>query len=226
MWLDERLADPAGLDAWVRAELGATAGGHADLAGALIVYRVAGHLAELTVGCLQDQRRALPLTPATVALRLGDAARLDGMAVVGAHRLAAGRRPCRGVAGTRGRPVGRGPAGGGRRRAGRGVRPAGRRRAGPGAVRAPGHVGTLADHLAEVAVRRARERGRAPDAALAEAERLVDARGRPGPDLRTRPRRQVVSTARGPPDRRHEGHVLPDLQGLGPARRPGCGGAG
>ena len=61
-----------------------------------------------------------------------------------------------------------------------------------------GMWGTLADHLAEVAVRRARERGRAPDVALAEAERLVDAVADRASDLRTRPRRQVVSTARGP----------------------------
>ena len=79
--LDRRLADGAALDAWVESELRATAGGHRDLAGALIVYRLAGHLAELTVGCLVDQRRALALTPAAVALRFGDAARLDEMAV-------------------------------------------------------------------------------------------------------------------------------------------------
>jgi hypothetical protein len=58
--------------------------------------------------------------------------------------------------------------------------------------------GTLADHVAEVAARRARERRRDVDAALSEADRLIDALAERSPVLRTRPRRQVVATRHGP----------------------------
>jgi len=196
--LDERLADGAALDAWVGAELGATAGGHRDLAGALIVYRLAGHLAELVVGCLVDQCRALPLTPAAIALRFGDAVRLDEMAVAVPTVALLSDDPAAGdpdteevasvdalrVVAADGLAATFGP-----------VADAVRARA-PFGVR--GMWGTLADHLAEVAVRRAREQGRDVDAAWAEAGTLIDVLAERAPALRSRPRRQVVPTGRGP----------------------------
>jgi hypothetical protein len=196
--LDRRLADGAGLDAWVETERCATAGGHRDLAGALIVYRLAGHLAELTVGCLVDQRRALALNPAGLALRFGDAARLDEMAVTapfvwvlpddcdaGAARteVVGSVEALRSVAAD-GLAATFGPlADAVRARAPFGLR---------------GMWGTLADHVAEVAVRRAREQRRDVDAAWDEAERLLDELAVRVPSPWTRPRRQVVPTARGP----------------------------
>ena len=196
--LDERLADPPALDAWVAAEREATAAGHADLAGALIAYRLAGHLAELVVGCLLDQGRALPLTPGTVALRFGDAARLDEMAVTPPAVVVLPHDPDAGAPGTEVAPSADdlrevaadalvatfGP-----------VAAAVRARAPFGAR---GMWGTLADHICEIAVRRARERRQDVDAALAGATVLVDAIAERAPAPVTRPRRQVVDTARGP----------------------------
>lgn len=198
VWLDRRLADGEAMDAWVEAERRATAGGHPDLAGALIAYRLAGHLAELTVGCLADQHRAVVPTPTAVALRFGDAARLDEMAVVGPAVWVLPDDPDAGSPGTEvaesvdalravaadGLVATFGPlADAVRARAPFGLR---------------GMWGTLADHVAEVAVRRARERGRDVDAAWDEAERLVDELAARVPLRWTRPRRQVVPTAAGP----------------------------
>jgi hypothetical protein len=196
--LDRRLADGAALDAWVESELRATAGGHRDLAGALIVYRLAGHLAELTVGCLVDQRRALALTPAAVALRFGDAARLDEMAV---STPAVAVLPDDPVAGDPGTEVVasvdalRAVAADGLAATFGPVADAVRARA-PFGLR--GMWGTLADHVAEVALRRARERGQDVDAAWVEAERLLDELAARARSPWTRPRREVVPTATGP----------------------------
>jgi hypothetical protein len=196
--LDRRLADRAALDAWVESELCATAGGHRDLAGALIVYRLAGHLAELTVGCLVDQRRALVLTPAAVALRFGDAVRLDEMAVSAPAVCVLPDDPDAGAAGTEVMAsVGalRGVAANGMIATYGPVADAVRARA-PFGLR--GMWGTLADHVAEVAVRRAREQRRDVGAAWDEAERLLDDLAARVPSPWTRPRRQVVPTATGP----------------------------
>ena len=196
--LDERLADGPGLDAWVRAEQDATASGHRDLAGALIVYRLAGHLAEMAVGCLVDQRRALPVTPATVALRFGDAARLDEMAVTPPAVWVLPDDPDAGAPGTEVAPS---------RDALRAVAAGGLVATfGPVAdalrVRAPfgrrGMWGTLADHIGEIAVRRAREQRGDVEAGWAAAGRLIDAVAARAPAPLTRPQRQVVPTAAGP----------------------------
>ena len=196
--LDRRLADGAAMDAWVESERCATAGGHRDLAGALIVYRVAGHLAELTVGCLVDQHRALALTPAAVALRFGDAARLDEMAVTAPAVALLPDDPVAGDPGTDVVPsvdALRAVAADGLVATFGPLADAVRARA-PFGLR--GMWGTLADHLAEVALRRARERGRDVDAAWDEADRLLDEVAGRVPSSWTRPRRQVVPTAAGP----------------------------
>ena len=152
------LADPAASDAWYAVELTATAAGHRDLAGALIVYRLAGSLAELVVGTVEGQRRAVPLGPGGTALRFGDAARLDEMSVTAPSVAVLSDDPDSGrpgavtvsAAALRQVAVGSlvdvfGP-----------VADAVRARA-PFGLR--GIWGTLADHVAEVAVRRARDRG-------------------------------------------------------------------
>jgi hypothetical protein len=191
--LDEALSDADALDAWYRAELVGAARGHADLAGALIVYRLAGALAELTVGTLVDQRRSVELAPAGVALRFGDAARLDEMSVsspavaVLADDAAAGD-PGAVVVG--GEADLRTVALDGLQAVFAPVAEAVRARA-PFGLR--GMWGTLADHLAEVAVRRARERGRDVDAAWSAADTLVGELASRQPLLRVRPRRQVVA---------------------------------
>lgn len=195
--LDERLSDPAALDAWYRAELDATARGHADLAGALIVYRLAGALAELVIGVLFDQRRCVELTLGAVSLRFGAAARLDEMSVASPAVAVMADDPAAGEPGT---TV---------------VASEGRLRAvaveGLVAVFAPlteavrarapfglrGMWGTLADHLAEVAVRRARERRLDVDGAWSAAEILIAELAAREPLLRARPRRQVVTCDAG-----------------------------
>ena len=196
--LDRRLADPPALDAWVESELRATAGGHRDLAGALIVYRLAGHLAELVVGCLLDQRRALPLTPATVALRFGDAVRLDEMAVTNRSVSVLADDPEAGAPGAvvvSSDEALRAVAADGVVATFGPVAEAVRARA-PFGLR--GMWGTVADHVAEVAVRRARDQRLDVDAAMTGAEHLLDALATRVPTPWTRPRRQVVDTARGP----------------------------
>jgi len=195
--LDRRAADGTALDAWLEAEQGATAGGHRDLAGALIVYRLAGHLAELVVGCLLDQRRALPLTPSAVALRFGPAARLDEMTVAAPCVWVLPDDADAGATGTEVAPsmdALRGVAADGLAATFGPVADAVRARA-PFGVR--GMWGTLADHVAEIAVRRAREQGRDAEEAWAAAGLLIDAVAERAPAL-TRPQRQVVPTAAGP----------------------------
>lgn len=191
--LAERLADARALDAWYRTELAATASGHPDLAGALIVYRMAGALAELVVGPLLDQRRCLELAPHAISMRFGDAARLDALSVTARSVAVLAADP---EAGSPGARVVAAPD------ALRAVAVEGlvavfsplalavRSRA-PFGLR--GMWGTLADHVAEVAVRRAREQGRDAGAAWEASSALVaDLAGRE-PLLRARPRRQQVS---------------------------------
>lgn len=191
--LDGRLADAGALDGWYRSELDGTARGHADLAGALIVYRFAGSLAELAVGPLLDQGRCVVLTPAAVSLRFGEAARLDALSVSASTVAMLADDPSAGEPGTAvvdsaadlpavavdGLLAVFGP-----------LAMAVRARA-PFGLR--GMWGTLADHLAEVAVRRARERGRDVDAAWSDAEALIDELAAREPLLRARPRREVVT---------------------------------
>jgi hypothetical protein len=195
--LDRRLADGAALDAWVESERRATAGGHRDLAGALIVYRLSGHLAELTVGCLADQRRVLAVTPSAMALRFGDAARLDEMAVYPPTVAVLPDDPVAGDAGTDVVPSLD------TLRAVAAARLAGTFGPVAHAVRSRtpfglrGMWGTLADHVAEVAVRRAREQRKDVDQAWDDAERLLDELAACVPSPWTRPRREIVRTARG-----------------------------
>lgn len=191
--LDERLDDDDGLDAWYRAELAATARGHADLAGALIIYRFAGALAELVVGPLLEQRRCVVLTPAAVSLRFGEAARLDELSVSASTVALLADDPAAGEPGTT--VVASGAEL--RTAAVAGLVAVFAPLAATVRARAPfglrGMWGTLADHLAEVAVRRARERGRDVDAAWSAAERLIAELAAREPLLRSRPRREVVT---------------------------------
>ena len=233
--LADRLADPAALDGWVAEELAGTAAGHRDLAGALIVYRFAGSLAELVVGPLLEQRRALVLTPADVWLQLGPAARLDAVGVTGggvavlpddpAAAVAAVAGPSVAEAGSTVAEAGSTVARAGSTVAGAGSTVAGAAGARPSVVvvdgveglrdaavrslldvfgplvpavraRAPfgvrGMWGTLADHQAEVALRRAREQRRDQAVAWAAVESLLDALAAREPLLRARPRPHPV----------------------------------
>jgi hypothetical protein len=197
--LADRLADPAALDAWYRAELDGTAAGHRDLAGALIVYRFAGSLAELVVGPLFDQRRALLLRPETVALLLApDGARLDGVALTDPRVAVLPDDPAgddRAGAGDPGVTVVDDEAGL-RAVAVEGMLATFTPLAEAVRARAPfglrGMWGTLADHLAEVTLRRAREQGRDAEVAWAASEALLDDLAARQPLLRSRPRRQDV----------------------------------
>lgn len=194
----ERLADAAGLDDWYRTELAATARGHADVAGALIIYRLAGALAELVVGTVVDQRRYVTLQPAGLSLRLGDAARLDEVSVSAATVELLADDPDATQPGAvvvdsvdalvDGALDGLVAVFGPLCEAVRARAPFGR----------SGMWGTLADHLAEVAVRRARERRGDVEAAWSAADRLVSGLAARVPRLRARPRRQVVAGRSGP----------------------------
>ncbi|HKH05237.1 MAG TPA: hypothetical protein VKA65_08735 [Acidimicrobiales bacterium] len=238
--LADRLADPAALDGWVAEELAGTAAGHRDLAGALIVYRFAGSLAELVVGPLLEQRRALVLTPADVWLQLGPAARLDAVGVTGggvavlpddpAAAVAAVAGPSVAEAGSTVAEAGSTVARAGSTVAGAGSTVAGAAGARPSVVvvdgveglrdaavrslldvfgplvpavraRAPfgvrGMWGTLADHQAEVALRRAREQRRDQAVAWAAVESLLDALAAREPLLRARPRPHPVDGPAG-----------------------------
>ena len=211
--LADRLADPAGLDAWYEAELVGPAGGHRDLAGALIVYRFAGSLAELVMGPLLDRRRVLLLSPANLSFLLAAGTRIDALSVASpAVALLPDDPEAEGVAGAADP-----------RRADRAV-------AGDAAVvvadraelhdvaadglcavfepladavraRAPfglrGMWGTLADHVAEGALSWAREHGGDRDHAWSEAEAVIDAVAARQPLLRVRPRRHPVPSPAG-----------------------------
>jgi hypothetical protein len=193
----ELLADEVGLDDWFRTELDATARGHPDVAGALIVYRLAGALAELVVGTLVDQRRSVAIIPAGLSLRFGDAARLDGLSVSAPTVALLADDPDTTEPGADVVPSVDALVDG----ALDGLLAVYRPLCEAVRARAPfgrsGMWGTLADHLAEVAVRRARERRRDIDAAWSAAEVLVSGLAAQEPRLRASPRRQVVATPSG-----------------------------
>ena len=198
--LGERLRDPAALDAWYRAELDGPAAGHPDLAGALIVYRFAGSLAELVMGPRLDQRRALVLTVDDIALQLHAGTRIDAVAATPAEVAVLPDDPAAGAAGTAVVPDVAGlhaviaatlhavfaP-----------LADAVRERAPFGRA---GMWGTLADHVAEGALSWAREHGAGPgdlDAAWTASEGVLDDLAGREPRLRVRPRRHPVATPRG-----------------------------
>lgn len=194
--LADRLDDPAALDAWYEAELAGPAGGHRDLAGALIVYRFAGSLAELVMGPLLDQRRVLLLAPANLSLLLAGGTRIDALSVAapavallpddpgaaGADVVVADRRGQHDVAADGMCAVFEPLADAVRARAPFGLR---------------GMWGTLADHVAEGALSWAREHGGDREHAWSEAEAVVDAVAARQPLLRVRPRRHRVLSPAG-----------------------------
>jgi hypothetical protein len=215
--LADRLADPAGLDAWYAAELAGTGRGHRDLAGALIAYRFAGSLAELVIGPLLEQRRVVLLSPGNLSLRLGAGARVEALSVTAPVVAVLAGDPDAGRPGTvvveaspPQPPAGPGPAGA------PGEEGTAALRAvavdgilavfGPLAeavrARAPfglrGMWGTLADHLADVALRRARDHGGDPEEAWASAAALIDDLAARQPLLRARPTRHDVACPVGP----------------------------
>jgi hypothetical protein len=193
--LADRLADPAGLDAWYQAEVDGTGHGHRDLAGALIVYRFAGSLAELVVGPLLEQRRAVLLTPENLSLRLGERARIEALSV-GAPEVAV--LPDDPDAGRAGDGVVVVPDEAAlRTEAVDGVTAVFGPLAEAVRARAPfglrGMWGTLADHLSDVALRRARDRKSDSEAAWTLASALIDELALRQPLLRARPRRHLVT---------------------------------
>lgn len=196
--LADRLADPAAMDAWYAAELAGTAQGHRDLAGSLIAYRFAGAVAELAMVPLLAQRRALVLAPEGLRLAFADGARIEAVSLdrpvvaVLADDPDAGR-PGTLVTDSQGL---RATTADGLHAVFAGLVPAVRQRA-PFGRR--GLWGTLADHLADVSLRWARDtRGADPDRAWDEAEAVTDLlAARPATDLRTRPRPQRVTCPAG-----------------------------
>jgi hypothetical protein len=191
--LADKLADPAGLDAWYQAEVDGTGHGHRDLAGALIVYRFAGSLAELVVGPLLEQRRAVLLTPENLSLLLGERARIEALSVGSPEvavlrsdpdveragvRVVADEAALRSVA-VEGMLAVFGP-----------LAEAVRERA-PFGLR--GMWGTLADHLSDVSLRRARDRKSDREAAWQLASALIDELAERQPLLRARPSRHLVT---------------------------------
>jgi hypothetical protein len=206
--LADRLADPAGLDAWYAAELAGTGRGHRDLAGALIVYRFAGSLAELVVGPLLEQRRVVLLSPDNLSLRLAENARIESLSVASPVVAVLPDDPDAGRPGTL--VVGPAPGPPEAEAAGMAalrsvavdgllavfepVAAAVRARA-PFGLR--GMWGTLADHLADVALRRARDRGSDGEEAWAIASALIDDLAARQPLLRSRPTRHEVVCSAG-----------------------------
>ena len=196
--LADRVADPAGMDAWVDAELDGTARGHRDLAGSLVAYRLAGSLAELAMVPLLTERRALVLAPQRLWLSFGDGARIDAVglpdltvAVLAhdpdAHRpgteVVADEAALHAVAADGLVDTFAGVASGVRARAPFGL---------------AGVWGTLADHLADVALRWSRDTGGPADHAWGTANAVIDALARrPEPRLRARPHRHDVTCAAG-----------------------------
>jgi len=196
--LADRVADPTGLDAWLAAELAGTAKGHRDLAGSLVAYRLAGSLAELAVLPLVAERRALVLSPEGLWLSFAGGARIEA---VGLPALTVAVLAGDADAGRPGTVVVDGPdalhavVAEGLVATFAGVADAVRSRAPFGLA---GIWGTLADHLADVALRWARDTGADPDRAWSEANALIEAlRERPEPRLRARPRRHDVTCAAG-----------------------------
>jgi hypothetical protein len=192
--LADRLADPAGLDAWYQAEVDGTGHGHRDLAGALIVYRFAGSLAELVVGPLLEQRRAVLLSPENLSLLLGERARIESLSVGAPEVAVLPDDPDAGRPGTVVVPDGevglRAAAVEGMLAVFGPLAAAVRERA-PFGLR--GMWGTLADHLSDVALRRARDRKSDTEAAWQLAAALIDELAAAEPLLRARPRRHLVT---------------------------------
>ncbi|HET6950662.1 MAG TPA: hypothetical protein VFI47_09815 [Acidimicrobiales bacterium] len=197
--LADRLGDGAAMDRWVQDERDGMAAGRRDLAGALIVYRFAGSLAELVVGPMVDQRRVLRLTPRDVWFRLGPAARLDGLAVPDAAVAVAPDDPDAGA----GHPdVTVVPGDEGLRAVAAGslvevfdpLARAVRARAPYGLA---GMWGTLADHIAETAVARAGRSGGDQRHAWQATGALLAALAARQPLLRVRPSLTEVSSPAG-----------------------------
>jgi hypothetical protein len=197
--LDRLLAAPE-LDAWYRAELDGPARGHADVAGSLVAYRIAEVLADLTVGTLVRDRQVLMPTPSQVALRVGNGPHVEKLAVASLVVAVLPDDADAGLSGTLTfpdvpsllaaaadtlvelfRPVSQAV----RARAPYGLR---------------GMWGTLADHVAEAALRRAGSAGSRPgdeEAAWAMADALVEHVADLQPLLYDRPRPQWVTCAAG-----------------------------
>jgi hypothetical protein len=221
--LADRLADPAGLDEWYATELAGTGRGHRDLAGALIVYRFAGSLAELVVGPLLEQRRVVLLSPENLSVRLAENARIESLSVASPVVAVLPDDPDAGRPGTivvaEAEPVAEAQGGA---RPGAPGQPAGTVGTGMAELRAVavegllavfgplaeavrarapfglrGMWGTLADHLSDVALRRARDRGSDPEEAWATATALIDDLAARQPLLRARPTRHDVTCAAG-----------------------------
>ena len=191
--LGDRLRDPAALDAWYRAELDGPAVGHRDLAGALIVYRFAGSLAELLMGPLLDQRRVLVVTVDDLALELAEGTRIDAVAATPAEVVVRADDPDAGRPGTR---VVR-DDGGLAEAAAAVLHTVFDPLAGAVRARAPfgvaGMWGTLADHVAEGALAWARDHGDDPVPAWQAADTVLDHLAAREARLRVRPRPHPVA---------------------------------
>lgn len=98
--LADLVADPAAMDAWVETELAGTAAGHRDLAGSLVVYRLAGSLAELAIVPLLAEQRTFVLTPERLWLSFGENARIAAVGLPGPVVAVLGDDPDAGRAGT------------------------------------------------------------------------------------------------------------------------------
>jgi hypothetical protein len=195
--LADRLDDPAALDDWYRTELAGTGRGHRDLAGALIVYRFSGSLAELVVGPLLEQRRVVLLTPEGLSLRLAENARIESLSVTAPVVAVLPDDPDAGRPGT----VTVADHAGLRAAAVDGMLAVFEPLAEAVRARAPfglrGMWGTLADHLSDVALRRARDGGRDAEEAWSTVAALTDDLAARQPLLRSRPSRHEVSCAAG-----------------------------
>jgi hypothetical protein len=196
--LADRLADPAALDAWIAAEMGGTAAGHRDLAGSLVAYRLAGSLAELAMVPLLAEDRALRLAPEALWLSFAGA-RIEAVGLPSPAVAVLPGDPDAGRASTTvvaDRAALHAHLAGGLVATFAGVAAAIRARAPFGLA---GIWGTLADHLADVALRHARERSGDADGAWADATAVVDAlAAHPEVRLRARPARHDIAPPAGP----------------------------
>jgi hypothetical protein len=195
--LADKLADPAGLDAWYQAEVDGTGHGHRDLAGALIVYRFAGSLAELIIGPLLEQRRAVLLRPESLSLLLGERARIEALSVGSPEVAVLPSDPDVGRAGPGTGVVVVADEAALRTTAVEGMLAVFGPLAAAVRERAPfglrGMWGTLADHLSDVSLRRARDRKSDSEAAWQLASALIDELAERQPLLRARPSRHLVT---------------------------------
>lgn len=196
--LADRLADPAALDAWLAAELTGTAKGHRDLAGSLVAYRLSGSLAELAIVPLLAEHRALVLSPDRLWLTFADGARIEAVGLPDPTVAVLPDDPDAGRPGTV--TVDDGGAlhdltAEGLIATFAGVAAAVRARAPFGLA---GIWGTLADHLADVALRWSRDSGADADRPWSVATAVVEALARqPGVRLRARPSRHDVTVPAG-----------------------------